>query len=519
MTRPPKKPRRGRYVLLTLLAVWFGTGGWYASRPLPPGLHVAGPEFALSDDSIQLLTDLTSRNLRGDPQVVQQIHQATLEHIRQARDFLVIDWFLFNEQPGPAGALRYQNGIRPVARELREALLTLREAQPRLPILVLIDPINDYYRGSVPEFLAPLAQAEIDVVVTNLDRLRDSNAAYGGLWRLLFAWWLKPGVQSVWSNPLDAHGPALPLAALLRIPHFKANHRNLLITSDGQGSLRGLLSSGNPHDAGSAHSNVALALHGEPLRALLDSELAIAGFSGWQGEPELRAAIDIAQHAGAGVDGNATLTAIGGDPSTAAPSATHHVSIATEGAIRTALLEAMNTAGPGDEVDIAQFYLSERKMIGALLAAADRGASIRILLDPNKDAFGREQSGLPNRPVASELVAASDGAIKLRWYRTHGEQFHVALAAIRHGETLWLTVGSANFTRRDLGNYNLAANVLVRAPRHGTLDTTVANWFDTLWQNRPGRIEYTSDTDLYADPSTGRYWLYRFIEATGMASF
>ena len=60
---------------------------------------------------------------------------------------------------------------------------------------------------------------------------------------------------------------------------------------------------------------------------------------------------------------------------------------------------------------------------------------IRVLLDPNKDAFGFEKSGLPNREVASELVAASAGAIKLRWYRTHGEQFHVKLAAIRsdHG--------------------------------------------------------------------------------------
>ncbi len=54
---------------------------------------------------------------------------------------------------------------------------------------------------------------------------------------------------------------------------------------------------------------------------------------------------------------------------------------------------------------------------------------MRVLLDPNKDAFGFEKSGLPNRQVASELIAASDGAIKLRWYRTHGEQFHAKLAA------------------------------------------------------------------------------------------
>ena len=165
------------------------------------------------------------------------------------------------------------------------------------------------------------------------------------------------------------------------------------------------------------------------------------------------------------------------------------------------------------------FYLSERGVIEALLRAARRGAAVRVLLDPNKDAFGFEKSGLPNRQVASELVAASDGAVKVRWYRTHGEQFHVKLVAIRRTDSLWLTVGSANLTRRNLDDYNLEANVIVRAPRGGALDSTVSTWFELLWQNRPGRIEYTSDTDLYADASPGRYWLYRFMEASGMSTF
>jgi hypothetical protein len=510
MARPRNKPRWGRYALLALLAAWLATGWWFATRPLQPGVRVAGPAFDLPDDSVRLLTDLTARDLRGEPQVVHQVHPAVLEHVRQARDLLVVDYFLFNEQPGPAGNLRYQNGIRPVARELREALLALRAAQPDLPILVVVDPINDYYRGTVPEFLAPLAQAGIDVVVTDLDGLRDSNPVYSGLWRLLFAWWLEPGVRGAWDNPLDASGPPLPFAALLRLPNFKANHRKLLVTGDGAGSLRGIVGSGNPHDASSAHSNVALAVRGEPLRALLDSELAIAASSGWQGEARMRAAIDAARAAGGPADGTAGA---------ARPVAPNRVWIATEGAILDALLEALARAGAGDEVEIAQFYLSERRVIAALLEAARRGAAVRVLLDPNKDAFGFEKSGLPNRPVATELVAASDGAINVRWYRTHGEQFHVKLAAIRHGDELWLTAGSANFTRRNLRDYNLEANVIVRAPRGGALDLAVSDWFDTLWQNRPGRIEYTSDTDLYADTSTGRYWLYRFIEATGMSSF
>ena len=145
---------------------------------------------------------------------------------------------------------------------------------------------------------------------------------------------------------------------------------------------------------------------------------------------------------------------------------------------------------------------------------------VRVLLDPNKDAFGREKNGIPNRPVATELVAASDGAIRVRWVRTHGEQFHAKLAAIRGREGYWLTLGSANFTRRNLDDYNLEANVIVETPRESPLETTVLAWYDGLWSNRaPAGVEYTADFGAYADPGQLNYWGYRFMEATGISTF
>ena len=73
------------------------------------------------------------------------------------------------------------------------------------------------------------------------------------------------------------------------------------------------------------------------------------------------------------------------------------------------------------------------------------------------------RSGIPNQPVASELVAASDGAIHVRWYRTHGEQFHTKLVMVYGPERFWLTLGSANLTRRNLGDYNLEANLAIES--------------------------------------------------------
>ncbi len=500
----PRK-RAGKWlVLLALAGLWLGIAIWQVYKPLPPGTHVAGPPVPVAAESLHLLTDVTATSHYGAVSARQSIHAATLDLVRNAHRFLVLDYFLFNDQGGPAGPIRYERGLHPVAGELAAALRDLKTRQPQLPILLLVDPINDYYRGTAPAFLAALEQQGVNVVVVKLEPLRDSNPAYGATWRLLGGRWLTPGGKGSWSNQLDAAGPDVPLGALLRIPLFKADHRKVAITGTADGGLRGIISSANPHDASSAHSNVALALEGEALRPLLASELAIAQFSGWRGDarPFVRGAPPAAAASAA-----------------SPPLADGRAAIATEGAIREQLLAKLATTGSGDAIDIAMFYVSDRPVIDAVLAAAQRGAAVRVLLDPNKDAFGFEKSGIPNRQVASELVAASDGAVRLRWFRTHGEQFHAKLTAVRSGSRMWLMLGSANFTRRNLGDYNLEADVIVDVPASSVLATEVATWFEMLWTNRPGATDYSADADVYAEPGTGRYWLYRFMEASGFSTF
>jgi hypothetical protein len=509
MGRPRRRLPFKSVAAVAALLLWTATACWHAFKPLPEGLHVRGASVVVDTASLHFLTDVTSANFLGERSAQSGIHAATLELVANAKDFLLLDYFLFNSQPGPLGELRYEAGIRPVASELGRALLALRAEQPELPILVIVDPINSYYRRSrLPPELDALARGGIDVVMTKLDPLRDSNPVYSTSWRLLLGWWLKATNRGRWPNVLDDAGPTVSFGALSRIPHFKANHRKVALTGDGAGSLVGILSSGNPHDASSAHSNVALQLAGEALRPLLRSELAIARMSGWQPRAANAA---LAALAPLPAEGPAEAAAVSGTDSTA--------TILTEGAIRTALLEALDATGRGDAIDIAQFYFSDRQVITALLEAARRGASVRVVLDPNKDAFGFEKSGIPNREVGSELIAASDGAIHLRWYRTHGEQFHSKLAAIRRGDRLWLLLGSANFTRRNLGDYNLEADVAIDTPANGELAADVATWFEALWSNRPGAQEFTADAELYAEPSQARYWLYRFQEASGLSTF
>ena len=75
-------------------------------------------------------------------------------------------------------------------------------------------------------------------------------------------------------------------------------------------------------------------------------------------------------------------------------------------------------------------------------------------------------------------------------------------------------------TRRNIDDYNLEANVAATVPPTSEVATSIGAWFDQLWNNRgPPDLEYTTDIGTYADPSQGTYWLYRFMEGTGLSTF
>src|SRR5690606_22243190 len=141
------------------------------------------------------------------------------------------------------------------------------------------------------------------------------------------------------------------------------------------------VTSANPHDSSSAHGNVALRFSGPAVADLLASESAVLAF------PK-------------GPEQEGTI------PSTEEENSDLRLQLLTERAVERALLDAIDTAGPRDRLDLAVFYLSDRDIVKALIRAQERGVRLRVLLDPNKDAFGRTKGGIPNRPVAHELHTA-----------------------------------------------------------------------------------------------------------------
>jgi hypothetical protein len=140
---------------------------------------------------------------------------------------------------------------------------------------------------------------------------------------------------------------------------------------------------------------------------------------------------------------------------------------------------------------------------------------IRILLDPNKDAFGRQKKGIPNRSVARELHRAG---IPVRWCDTHGEQCHAKMMHTHHDDgQSTLILGSANFTRRNLDDYNLETDVAIRGGAEAGIFQEAGRYFEAVWGNNPRH--FSVGYPAYEDNSLLRRFLYRFMEATGMSSF
>jgi phosphatidylserine/phosphatidylglycerophosphate/cardiolipin synthase-like enzyme len=440
------------------------------------------------ESDVAFIADITGADAFGRPVVSQAIFDEVLKVARGARSFIVLDYARF-------GAADYGEEAAPAQRtlgaQLEQLLLEQHRSVPGLHVLFITDPVNDDYGAQPDASLEALRDGGIDVVLTDLSKLRDSNPLYTAVWRLGLSWW---------------DGPGSPLRGASQRLNFKSDHRKLIVADDGAGGLVGVVGSANARDEESGWSNAAVRLQGPVLAPLLASELALARASLWQGSA---ADFVLPQRSAAAATEAAPQ-----------PPALARVRILTEGATRAVLLERLAATTQGQAIDVAAFYLADRGVIDALLAADARGVAVRVLLDPDAGSAGSFTAGLPNQPVASELESRSGGAIRVRWYRTHGERFHTSLVAIYGAERLWFTVGSANLTRRSLEDYNLEANVGVEVPRGAALANQLVGYFDTLWNNRAELgIEYSSDFAVYADPAQTRYWLGRVLEATGLSVF
>ncbi|WP_376695388.1 phospholipase D-like domain-containing protein [Wenzhouxiangella sp. EGI_FJ10305] len=467
---------------LVLAAVYLATAAWHLLKPLPEGLNLAGPWRPAT--TIRFHADSTWLDAEGRQHNEREIFDAAFAMIERAESLLVTDFFLVNQFAGQAG-----DGYRPLSAQLVDALVTESRAHDSLRAVLITDPFNDLYGGVEQPLFAELERAGVEVVETDLKPLRDSNPLWSAAWRICCQWFSN-GHSGGWlPNPVGEG--KVTLRTYLTMLNFKANHRKTLVVA-GEGGPEALVTSANPHDASSRHDNIAIAFDGPAVGDLLETERAVLRFStgrepGWPALSFNQARPTVAE-----------------------------VRVLTEAAIRDAALAMIDSAGAGDSLDLLMFYLSHRETIESLIDARERGAAVRVVLDPNEDAFGRKKNGVPNRQVAWELHQAG---VPVRWCNTRGEQCHGKMLILRPGNGPYrVLAGSANFTRRNLDNYNLETNIELAMNDDIEAMQNIIEFFEERWSNRPDRI-YSLPYEHYADHSRLRYWQYRVMEATGLSTF
>ncbi|MGD6833981.1 phospholipase D family protein [Sutcliffiella halmapala] len=446
-------------IVLTVI----GTSIYHSFKPLPENVSFEGEEHLVSD--VDFLYDLTYK--KNDKLATEHaIFDRIFEVIEEAEEFVVIDMFLFNG---------YNDGERdfpPLSDNLLKTLLDKKKTNPDMEMVFITDEINTTYGSHEAEELKMLEDNGIKVVETHLDVLRDSNPLYSGVWRVFFQWFGQGG--SGWiKNPMSKNAPETTVRSYLKLLNVKANHRKVVITDK-----TAIISSANPHDASGYHSNTAFEVSGSIIGDLLKTEQAILDFS--EGG-ELPTYHNKADHQS---DENKNIT----------------VQLLTEGKILKHIIEEIKQTEKGEEIWVGMFYLAERKVVDELIEVSQRGVSIKMVLDPNEHAFGQQKIGMPNRPVAAEMVEEGKGNIEIKWFNTDGEQYHPKMIYFKRPEESTIIGGSANFTRRNLFDLNLETDIKIVAPNNEDIMTEMDSYFQRLWNNEDA--EFTLPLDKYQDETT-----------------
>lgn len=484
--------KKATILVVALFAVVFL---WNIYKPLPEGLSMSGAEHRVKDEDVLFLSDETYLE-NGERKSTQEIFDYVIHMVRNAKSFILVDMFLWNSF-GTGNSEVY----RRLSSEMVDELVAKKKADKEIKIVVITDPINTSYGGHSAPHIEALQKAGITVVYTNLPALRDSNPAYSTIWRI-FVYPFDTLHRVVTGK--DYTFQAVPsllngdtkvtLRSYLALMNFKANHRKLIVADsleNGKEKVVTLVSSANPHDGSSAHSNSAVVVKSALWRDVLQSERAVIRSAG----------------------GDATSLI---DPNIVEENGDIITKLVTEKKIKDQALEMIQSSKEGDSLYLFMFYLSDFEIIEQLKDAARRGVRVSVLIDPNKDAFGREKNGVPNRSVAYSLLQAGKN-ISVRFCVTNGEQCHTKMLIKETKEGGSLLLGSANYTRRNIGDYNLESNVFVAGENVSAI-RKAKSYFLRAWNNEDGRT-YSTEYASFKDETKLHYLMWVIMERTGLSTF
>lgn len=445
-------------------------------KPLPKDISYKGD---VRKGSFEFLYDLTYKDLSNKKKVEQELFTSVYETIENSEDFLLIDFFLYNDDYD-----KEKYDFPKLSEGLTNKLIEKKKQNPDLPIVVITDPINTFYGSYLPQHLKKLEEQGIEVIISDLSKIKDANPIYSNLYRGYLKY-IPVREKGFLPNIFRPKNEGVSVGAYLDLLNFKANHRKVVVNEK-----EAIVLSANPHDGSALHSNVAFKVRGEVVQDILKTEKAVVNFS----QPDSVATSFEAKSEKQG---------------------DFNIRIVTEGKIKEALLNEIQSAQSGENLFVGVFYIGERDIVKALKEASRRGVKIKMVLDINKDAFGQEKIGIPNKQVASELIKEEN--IEIKWYLTQGEQFHSKMLVHEKSDTLTVIGGSANFTRRNLNDLNLETDLVISADKENPQMQKIMWYIDRIWENKKGI--YTADYEKFEEDKWWKNIIYLIQEVTGLSTF
>ena len=510
----------------------------------PLGINYESP--IRETENAEFHYDLTYLDKDGNIQYDRNLWDATYKVIDDAKDYLIVEMFLFNDLYN-----KDKEHFPEFAKEYTERLVKKQKENPNLKVYILADENNNFYGAFEHPFITSMKNAGINVIIVDIFKLKDTFPWYSPFWRTFIKPMGNPQNKGWITNFYGDMWPKLTIRNLLRALNVKADHKKVFLNEK-----EVVVSSANIHDPSYFHENIAIYTDGPIVKDVLHDLQLVAKFSDSEinvddsnKETKSKIEMDLADktkirkdtmNIGNLEDKNNDMINLeenisdskknekdekeslslnsGKNEITDTEGKTYKIQYLTEGAIGKYLDADIDSLKSGDELLMGMYFLADRGIIDRLIKAANRGVKIRIIFDRSRDAFGMSTNGLPNKPVSKKLKKKTKGKIEIKWYFTNNEQYHTKITLMKKTDgSVIINAGSANLIKKNIRGYIMDSNFRILTTQDSKISKDVYTYFDRLWENKDGLFTINFDDE----PTTSGFsdFMYKILDATQLGSF
>jgi cardiolipin synthase A/B len=448
--------------LLFLLIIGFVQALYHINKKTQKGVNYASEILNIRDEKISFWYNLSFLDKNGQPVYNLQIFDNLLEMIKQSKEYILLDIFLFNEKTKTSTK-------RNIFKEIIEALSQQKQKYPNLEIKIITDHINYLHAKKTYQIYKELEKSGVEIIFTNVDKIRDNSYLYSIFYRAIpFKKMLRfiPFFNPIGENKFNLTN----LYKVLHFLQFKANHRKVFICDESV-----CVTSMNLDQSSSDYCNVAVMVKDINFRNLvLENEFNIAKFSGKKLEPPksfLETKIIKTKKTNSDLE----------------------IQLITEYTVKTKIFKLLKNCQKGDRVFIGALLFSDHQIMDIILKTTDRGVLFWIFLDPNNGIFHNQNLfHLPNSYTAD--LFKNNSNIKVGFYKSFNDiQFHSKIFHIQKNKYTQTIIGSSNLNRLSLENFNLETSLYIKSDKNSNFSKEIKNYINLIWEDYHNFLTETVD--------------------------